>query len=241
MGVERLPGYSPSHVESIRHRCPRPPGRRRGKAACCRHRAEAHALPELRDARPCRSPALGGADRPERRRQDQPPRSGLAALAGTRHPRRPARRDRDEGRRDLRGRGAGRQCRRRGRSRHRRGGRADGARIETAGPRQPCAGRLLRRAPRPPSRPLADAVDGRALHRPAGRPPPLSRPGGAVDRQGATARAPTPSRRRCAAATGSSPSRRRTPPGSMRSRPRWPSSASPSPRRGANGRRSPSP
>ena len=191
-------------------------------------------------ARPRR--AAGGADRPERRRQDQPPRGGVVPVARPRPPRRRARRGR------ARRAGDGSL-----------GGRGDASRTPPAtvdlgtgvalGPEGPEARRRSASTTRRSRSSdallehlrvlwLTPAMDG-LFTGPRGRPPPLSRPRRARHRQARTAPASTPSRRRCAGGTSSSPSRRRTDaPGSTRSRPRWRSSASPSPRRGANGRRS---
>ena len=59
----------------------------------------------------------------------------------------------------------------------------EGPEVQAPGPRQSRGRRLVGGAPRSSPRALADAGDGRPVHRPAGRPPPLSRSGGAVDRQ----------------------------------------------------------
>ena len=149
------------------------------------------------------TPGRGLAPRALRRRRA---RRQLRRLRGPRRDGRPGRASRDRHR----------HCRARRRQRDRHGACASTARTTAR-----------RRHARMAARAVADAGDGRAVHRPGRRPPPLPRPAGAGDRS-----RPWPPRaglrkgdaRR---ATGCSPRVRAIAPGSTRSRRRWSNPASP--------------
>ena len=118
---------------------------------------------------------------------------------------------------------------------------ADGPGGHQASPRQPRRHAIDRGAPRALARPLADAGDGRPVHRAGLRPAPLPRSRRARHRP--AARHPLQRLRKGDARAEQAPlgSPPPTVPGWTRSRPRWPSSPSPSLPRGANGRASPRP